>query len=587
MKNKKTLLYCIIAIAVLITLIACFNPWNDEKGTIIINLGVNTNARSILPWPPADFDFLDDITHKITLTGNGQTIYIEVKGGGTIRQNVSLGLWNIKIDAWLEDVETPANLDRENVHYATGLNSIVVTPGQNTVIVEMNPICQDCGEYPCDCSGGIIPVYNYIVSFESIGGSKVDAMNIPHGSKIPRPADPALTGFTFDSWYKELEFQNKWNFEVDAVTRNITLFAKWITNICVGFPEHNWIWTANAIQQTCKEPSKDTAICSICQITNIRTGNLDSVGCNFTHWAIRSPAEFHDNETDVCGSGAEELRCVRFTQCGETNGTRFIPCPGTQGLVINTNNIVGDNRLLNVRHVCIPNRATSIASMAFGGAAPNVTNENIQSIRIGLNVTSIEMRAFQRCTNLNSVRFAEGNDLTSIGTSAFQDCFSLTSIIIPNSVTSIGNNTFAGCYSLTSVTLPNNLSFTTIADGMFHGAGLTSIIIPNSVTAIGSSAFNLCFSLTSITIPNSVTTIGTSAFRDCTDLRSITFERVVPPSFGTNTFTDSHSTLRIFVPAGSAAAYRAVANLNTWRNRIHSVGCTLDNPASGINCSCE
>jgi sorbitol-specific phosphotransferase system component IIA len=93
--------------------------------------------------------------------------------------------------------------------------------------------------------------------------------------------------------------------------------------------------------------------------------------------------------------------------------------------------------------------------------------------------------------------------------------------------------------------------------------------------------------LTEIVIPNSVTSIGRIAFSACTSLMSVTFQRTTPPTLGESVFINTHSNLRIFVPAGNAAAYRAVANLSTWRNRIHHVGCPLPNQAAGSNCSCS
>jgi hypothetical protein len=75
----------------------------------------------------------------------------------------------------------------------------------------------------------------------------------------------------------------------------------------------------------------------------------------------------------------------------------------------------------------------------------------IESVRIGVNVTSIGDAAFQRCYNLATVTFAEGSLLETIGHSAFLDCTSLSSITIPASVTYIDHHTFDGCTSLETV----------------------------------------------------------------------------------------------------------------------------------------
>ena len=69
----------------------------------------------------------------------------------------------------------------------------------------------------------------YTVNFESNGGSHIQALeNIDEGTTINSPENPTYTGYTFDGWYKESTFENKWDFRIDVVNSNITLYAKWI-----------------------------------------------------------------------------------------------------------------------------------------------------------------------------------------------------------------------------------------------------------------------------------------------------------------------------------------------------------------------
>ena len=68
----------------------------------------------------------------------------------------------------------------------------------------------------------------FTVTFDSTGGSPVTAINnIKSGTKIQAPAAPTKDDYTFDGWYKESALNNKWDFNTDTVTSNITLFAKW------------------------------------------------------------------------------------------------------------------------------------------------------------------------------------------------------------------------------------------------------------------------------------------------------------------------------------------------------------------------
>ena len=110
------------------------------------------------------------------------------------------------------------------------------------------------------------------------------------------------------------------------------------------------------------------------------------------------------------------------------------------------------------------------------------------------------------------------SNVTSIGNSAFSGCYSLQSITIPNSVTSIGSGTFQLCQSLQSINIPDSVE--SIGRRAFYNCqSLQSITIPNSVTSISENAFSGCQSLQSITIPNSVTSIGRSAFYNCYNIR--------------------------------------------------------------------
>lgn len=81
-------------------------------------------------------------------------------------------------------------------------------------------------------SGNFIAVFardavDYKVLFQSNGGSVVSSQMVPENEKIQEPEDPIKPGYQFRGWYQDEAFTQKWDFAVNTVTGNMTLYAKW------------------------------------------------------------------------------------------------------------------------------------------------------------------------------------------------------------------------------------------------------------------------------------------------------------------------------------------------------------------------
>lgn len=113
-------------------------------------------------------------------------------------------------------------------------------------------------------------------------------------------------------------------------------------------------------------------------------------------------------------------------------------------------------------------------------------------------------------------------------------------LVFSDAVTSIGGFAFYGCTALTSITIGNN------------------------VESIGARAFMHCSALTSITIPASVTSIGDGVFSNCSALQSIYIEAATPPTLGEAVFDNIPTSIPLYVPNGSVAAYTAAAPWNAF-----------------------
>ena len=87
--------------------------------------------------------------------------------------------------------------------------------------------------------------------------------------------------------------------------------------------------------------------------------------------------------------------------------------------------------------------------------------------------------AFENCTSLQSVFFAEPSNLEYIGEEAFFFCDSLSSVVLPDSLKSIGLSAFEHCLSLKELVLPQDLQH--IGQNAFTDAGLTTMHIPKDL----------------------------------------------------------------------------------------------------------
>ncbi|WP_160499682.1 InlB B-repeat-containing protein [Paenibacillus dendrobii] len=68
----------------------------------------------------------------------------------------------------------------------------------------------------------------HTVTFDSQGGSAVEsATNVTSGTTIGEPTAPTKAGYTFAGWYKDAAGTEAWNFAVDTVTSDVTLYANW------------------------------------------------------------------------------------------------------------------------------------------------------------------------------------------------------------------------------------------------------------------------------------------------------------------------------------------------------------------------
>ncbi len=324
---------------------------------------------------------------------------------------------------------------------------------------------------------------SYQITYKDKGGTAFSGI---HGNYYPKShtygvkttlVNPSKEGYLFGGWYNNSSCTGDALTQIasDAITENITLYAKWDSyNYTVTFDGQGATTAANPTSKSVLSPA--TKIDAL-------PSNPARPGFIFGGWY-----------TETGGGGSQ------FT----------------------ASTVVTSDRTVYAKWTAIFSYEISDGNIAITG----LTNEGKKLSEIiipdkidGKDVTSIKYKAFYSCAGLTSVTIS--NSVTSIGMQAFEGCTGLTGITIPNGVTTIGQSAFQGCTSFISINIPD--SVTSIGALAFKGCiGLTGITIPNGVTTIGQSAFQECVLFTSINIPDSVTSIGAGAFSNCTSLSRIT-----------------------------------------------------------------
>ena len=67
------------------------------------------------------------------------------------------------------------------------------------------------------------------IDFNSNGGTNVESATVREKTSVPEPENPTKQYYTFDGWYTDEAFTNKYNFETQ-VDGSLTLYAKWKEN---------------------------------------------------------------------------------------------------------------------------------------------------------------------------------------------------------------------------------------------------------------------------------------------------------------------------------------------------------------------
>lgn len=342
-------------------------------------------------------------------------------------------------------------------------------------------------------------------------GSEKQTIQVESGSKLFAPSNPTRDNYTFVGWSRSKSGTDTWQFDLDTVTQNITLYAQWTQS---GPKEYQ-------LSVSASDPNAGTVEGggSYTSGSTVTISAKTNLGYKFVGWYKDGAQVSSSLQYGITVPNEDTAYTAKFELLEEMKNFVFESTP-TDCLITN----VVDS---SITEIIIPDLVTLIAV----GSLQQCTN--LQSITlpfVGSRATGAGYTNFGSIfgapifaeqnvyipSSLKSVVITGGKRIDS---SAFYGCSNLTSIKIPKSVTSIGDLAFSDCSNLKTVMFEDGIQLRSIGNNAFYECrSLTSITIPRGVTSIGDKAFYGCSSLSRIFIPSSVTSVGRSAFKGCTIL---------------------------------------------------------------------
>lgn len=161
--------------------------------------------------------------------------------------------------------------------------------------------------------------------------------------------------------------------------------------------------------------------------------------------------------------------------------------------------------------VALPESVTTIGVHAFSDTGVTGT------LKLPEHLTEIDSSAFYHCRKLNG-ELKLLDTVKEIGGFAFHSCGFTGKLELPASLENIGNDAFDFCSGLTGkLTFPSKMN--EIDFSIFQGTGITEVVIPSSIKTVHDFAFESCMNLKKVYLPTKMPTIYNRAFINCSDVK--------------------------------------------------------------------
>jgi len=211
----------------------------------------------------------------------------------------------------------------------------------------------------------------------------------------------------------------------------------------------------------------------------------------------------------------------------------------------------------SLNEVILPEFVERIEGCAFQGTG-------ISSIYFPETLQSIDVAAFSE-TKLKKLTLPDNCEYPNY--MHFSWCTQLTEVYIGDGVKIIPPSFLYGCSAITELRIP--CSVTTIGRDAFKGLyALENLYLEEGLSEIGDEAF-MYSSLKQLVLPSTLCSMGNKSFWDNSDLERIYCKATIPPVQST-AFEDSQKDVPLYVPVGTADAYRNATGWSMFTNIIET-----------------
>lgn len=210
--------------------------------------------------------------------------------------------------------------------------------------------------------------------------------------------------------------------------------------------------------------------------------------------------------------------------------------------------------------VALPESVTTIGVHAFSDTGVTGT------LKLPEHLTEIDSSAFYHCRKLNG-ELKLPDTVKEIGGFAFNSCGFTRKLELPASLENIGNDAFESCSGLTGkLTFPSKMN--EINFSIFHETGITEVVIPSSIKTVRDFAFDSCMNLKKVYLPTEIPKIYNRAFRGCDNVK------FYYPAYKADWMTQTSKFLDSTLNADKDAV--KPSEVNTWRPICYYVDVTFD-----------